>query len=123
MTTVGNRIRDIRKKLNLTQGELAKKINVSAQVVSNWERGYTTPNAADIEMLAKALDVEPNFLYGFTDDPTIIEDKDLDDEYRKIERFARKVSPVDRKKALNILEAAFEEAFNEEDDDDDNEDF
>jgi transcriptional regulator with XRE-family HTH domain len=68
---VGKRIREIRKILNLTQGDFAKKVNVSSQVISNWEREYTKPNSEDIERIATNLDINPNFLYGITDDPTI----------------------------------------------------
>jgi transcriptional regulator with XRE-family HTH domain len=68
---VGKRLRDIRKKLNLTQGDFAKKVNVSSQVISNWEREYTKPNSEDIERIANNLNINPNFLYGLTDDPTI----------------------------------------------------
>lgn len=38
----GQRLRAFRKDVGLTQKELAVKIGVSAQVISNWERGYTT---------------------------------------------------------------------------------
>lgn len=38
----GQRLRACRKDVGLTQKELAVKIGVSAQVISNWERGYTT---------------------------------------------------------------------------------
>jgi transcriptional regulator with XRE-family HTH domain len=68
---VGKRIREIRKILNLTQGDFAKKVNVSSQVISNWEREYTKPNSEDIERIATNLDINPNFLYGITDDPKI----------------------------------------------------
>lgn len=67
--SIGNRIKLLRKKLNLTQKELANKVNVSPQVISNWERGYTTPNADDIANFAKNLDINTQFLYGKTDDP------------------------------------------------------
>lgn len=38
----GQRLKICRKNAGLTQKELAIKIGVSAQVISNWERGYTT---------------------------------------------------------------------------------
>jgi HTH-type transcriptional regulator, competence development regulator len=71
LMAVGKRIRDIRKKLNLTQGDFAKKVNVSSQVISNWEREYTKPNSEDIERISSNLKINPNYLYGLTNDPTI----------------------------------------------------
>lgn len=33
------RLKELRKKLNLTQGELAEKISVKTSQISDWERG------------------------------------------------------------------------------------
>lgn len=75
--TVGKRIREIRKKFNLTQSEFAKKVNVSSQVISNWEREYTKPNSEDIQRIASTLDINTEYLYGRTNDPSPSE-KSLD---------------------------------------------
>ena len=67
---IGERIRARRKELKIRQVELALKINRSAQVVSNWERGYTPviPHD-DVLALATTLETNPNYLLGLTDDP------------------------------------------------------
>ena len=44
MTSVGENIKNIRKKNNITQEELAEKLNVTRQAVSNWENGKTEPD-------------------------------------------------------------------------------
>ena len=36
---VGNQIAVLRKSKNLTQSELGKRLNISFQAVSKWERG------------------------------------------------------------------------------------
>lgn len=41
MTSVGAKISELRKKHNMTQMELADKMNISFQAVSNWERGVS----------------------------------------------------------------------------------
>lgn len=48
-------IKEIREKQNITQKELADKINVSDKMVSKWETGKGLPDIAIIEDLAKAL--------------------------------------------------------------------
>lgn len=70
--TVGRRIKELRKLLKLTQKEFSDKVNVSPQVVSNWEREYTKPNSEDVSRIAKALNVNTEFLYGHTDNPSQI---------------------------------------------------
>ena len=41
MNSVGAKISELRKKRNMTQMELADKMNISFQAVSNWERGVS----------------------------------------------------------------------------------
>ena len=54
--SIGSRIKARRKELGLTQTELGQRIHKSSQVISNWERGYTTGIAAeDLQHLATAL--------------------------------------------------------------------
>ncbi|MBM7585801.1 transcriptional regulator with XRE-family HTH domain [Bacillus pakistanensis] len=67
---IGKRIKNRRKEKNLRQEDLAKKVNVSSQVISNWERGYTEPSQSDVAKLADALDCSTDFLHGRTDDPS-----------------------------------------------------
>ena len=54
MQTVGKRLAEIRKSKKIKQIELAEMLNVSQQVISNIERGVTTP---DIEQLKKIADI------------------------------------------------------------------
>ena len=54
-----------RKYRGLTQAQLANKIGVSSQVVSNWERGYTTSLSPDmLNSIAKALNTTPEVFLG-----------------------------------------------------------
>lgn len=61
---IGDRIRKKRKENRFTQSELAEFVNVSSQVISNWERGYTDPNHDDVARLAKALGCSTEYLHG-----------------------------------------------------------
>lgn len=55
---ISERIKFYRKEQGLTQKDLGIRINKSAQVVSNWERGYTTSiNQDDILKLSNAFGV------------------------------------------------------------------
>jgi len=61
-------IREILKKLrersNLTQDQLAERINVTRQAVSRWETGETQPNTDTLKLLSKEFDVSINTLLG-----------------------------------------------------------
>ena len=52
----GNYIKELRTKNNLTQKELAEKINVSTAAVSKWENGKGFPDISMLEPLSLALD-------------------------------------------------------------------
>lgn len=60
----GSRIKKFRKQKKLTQKQLADRVHVSSQVISNWERSYTTPDSDDIKSLSIALDCSVSQLLG-----------------------------------------------------------
>ncbi|MDF9507330.1 helix-turn-helix transcriptional regulator [Bacillus cereus] len=60
--SIGSQIKSLRTEHKWTQQQLATKINVSSQVISNWERGYTVPIAKDIKILAKEFNVDTNMI-------------------------------------------------------------
>jgi HTH-type transcriptional regulator, competence development regulator len=60
--TIGRRIKELRKRKGYTQKQLAERVKVSSQVISNWEREYTTPDSSDIARLANVLEVSTDVL-------------------------------------------------------------
>ena len=60
----GERIKNIRKKQGLTQKQLANKVHLTAQVISNIERSYTTASSDDLARIADVLNTTPNYLLG-----------------------------------------------------------
>lgn len=54
---LGQFIATIRKEKNMTQADLAQKLQVTDKAVSKWERGLGLPDINTIEPLAEALDV------------------------------------------------------------------
>lgn len=65
MASFGQELRDQRKYRGLTQSELGNKVGLSAQVISNLERGVTTSLDPDlVKSIAKALGTTPEKLLG-----------------------------------------------------------
>ena len=54
---LGDNILKLRKKNGLSQEELAEKIGVTRQTISNWELGDTSPNPEQLKKLSKELNV------------------------------------------------------------------
>ena len=65
----GEKIRNARKALGLTQRQLAEQIGVSNTSISNWEKGLSRPDADLIQNLCGVLRLQPNDFYGTTETP------------------------------------------------------
>ena len=55
MEIIGKRISTRRKKLGLTQEQLAEKAGVTAQAVSKWENGHNLPDIENLQIIANIL--------------------------------------------------------------------
>ena len=58
------RLREARRKANITQVQLAKECNVSQGTIANWESGYRTPDLDMLKKIALFLDVSYDDLLG-----------------------------------------------------------
>ena len=65
MNEIGKNIASLRQKNNLTQAELAQKLNFTHQTVSNWERGISFPDVDSIGKLCAIFNVTSDELFGF----------------------------------------------------------
>ena len=59
---IGERITQLRKEKDISQAELAKRLEVSRQAVSKWEQGASSPDTNKLIQLAKILDTEVEYL-------------------------------------------------------------
>ena len=62
-----NRIRELRKAKNLTQGDLAKMLNTTTSNVSGWECGKWQPDNEALIKLAEIYNVSVDYLLGRED--------------------------------------------------------
>ncbi|MBP3292463.1 MAG: helix-turn-helix transcriptional regulator [Clostridia bacterium] len=63
ITTMGERIKELRKNAGMTQEELGAKIGVTAQAVSKWDCG-SVPDTELIPKIADCFDVSIDALFG-----------------------------------------------------------
>ncbi|MGH2664849.1 helix-turn-helix domain-containing protein [Flavobacterium sp.] len=59
--SIGNKIAEARKKINLSQANLAQQVSISAQAVGKWERGESMPDIMTLNRLAEILGVDLNY--------------------------------------------------------------
>ena len=82
---IGNNIAACRRKCDMTQAELADKLNYSDKAVSKWERGESVPDVMTLVQVAK--------LFGITVDALLADDEiSIGDpqEVKKAKRRANK---------------------------------
>lgn len=61
---IGDVIKSKRQNKNMTQAELAEKLNVTPQAVSRWEMGISYPDIAMIPLISEVLWVSADELLG-----------------------------------------------------------
>lgn len=61
---IGRKISEFRKVSNMTQMELADRLNISFQAVSNWERGNSMPDISKLPELAELFGISIDELLG-----------------------------------------------------------
>ena len=74
---IDKKIIEIRKNNNLTQEELAEKLNVSRQTVSNWENGKCYPDIETLIIISNKFNISLDHL--------------LKDNYLMVKEFDRKI--------------------------------
>lgn len=68
--TFGQKIKKLRIEANLTQKDVAEKMNVSFQTVSKWESDLNEPDIYNIKELAKIFNCSYEYLFGDQEDKT-----------------------------------------------------
>ena len=58
---IGNRIAEARKKINISQAQLAERLFISPQAVGKWERGESMPDIITFNRLTEILGVDLNY--------------------------------------------------------------
>lgn len=106
--TIGERIKQLRTDLGMTQAELAKSVGYSSRsTINKIEAGDRKINQDTILLFAKALKTTPGFLMGWEDnpiEPSIDQTKNPSSELTEREKFIKKALSLDEEKFKMINE-------------------
>ena len=104
---IGERIKYLREKNDMSQLELAERLNTTKQTISKYETGIVTNIPSDrLELLSKVLQCTPSYLMGWEelyDEITLSStEKQIIVEYRKADdvtkEMVRRVLHLDEKR-------------------------
>ena len=84
MNGIGQKIKDLRKKADMTQDRLADYLGVSSQAVSKWEVGQASPDLALIAPLCRVLGCSADELLGIGQTAELPPEQEYDPAKRKI---------------------------------------
>ncbi|MCR5824183.1 MAG: helix-turn-helix domain-containing protein [Lachnospiraceae bacterium] len=85
------RIKEIRIQKNITQKDLADAVGINMSVLSRYENGKTEPTAKRLVEIAKALDVDVDYLLGTEENNDVISierRESIVDEKRRLRHYA-----------------------------------
>lgn len=118
--SLGEKLKECRKKAGLSQEQLAEKLCVSRQAITKWESDRGMPNVESLQSIAKLFDVSIDFLLddGETLSGNVIKESINISEYENTGKCrsrydavakakfpqAKLITPLIRSKKLSVVE-------------------
>ena len=97
--SIGERISELRKKRNISQGMLAEHLGISRQAVSKWENDQSSPDTLNLIRLADLLDADVEYLAtGRHAEPVVVKTVEIIEKIQEkpVVRTVEKVVEVER---------------------------
>ncbi len=119
MATFADRIKDLRIQSDLTQQEVADKLNVTKQTVSQYERGLRRPDMESLEAISDVFNVSVDYVLGKSDVTIqIVNEKDLEilrnKQLRRLLAYYERLNSAGIKKVEEYVEDLSPKYFREE---------
>lgn len=97
---------------------IAERTGVPVSSVSAYLNGKRSPKVKFLTLIAKLYGVRIEWLLGFPNEPKypdmVQEGPDPDEDIVILSRAAKKMSPADRKKLIDMARLMFDEAFDDQ---------
>lgn len=79
--TLGDRIKHLREKKEITQKDLAQKTGLTIVQLSRYETNDRKPDPDSLKKIADSLDTSTDYLLGRINDPNVLSFGNNDDEF------------------------------------------
>ena len=118
MESLGDRIANLRKELDINQKELATKVGITEASLSRYENNLREPKSELIVRLAKALETSTDYLLGVNDntkiskeDKLIIENLSVSEKTKKLLEKIYSLEKEDREAIEKMIDNAYLKRF------------
>ena len=120
--TFGEKLSSLRKQSNLTQSDLADKLNVSRQAVTKWEKGLGLPDVDNLSKIASIFNTNIDNLLDYKIESIVFNNENTYETINKensklknvdnfvLERFknANNIERLHREKKLSVWQNIFD---------------
>lgn len=69
MTVFHSKIKEFRKTINLTQKQMAERLNIGERAYQYYESGQREPNLDTLSQISDTFDISIDYLLGKTNNP------------------------------------------------------
>ncbi|MEK3886566.1 helix-turn-helix domain-containing protein [Bacillus sp. FSL K6-3431] len=107
--SIGQRVKKLRLKHNLTQLQMAEFLGIGRSNLGHIENDRVELESKYATKLAEKFNTSVEYIL------TGEGEAETDPDIRTLHRAAKDMTPEQRKKAIKILEATFEDLFDDED--------
>lgn len=94
MSVFSQRLKQLRKKSNMLQKDVANKLGITESAYGYYEQGRREPSNETLKQLANIFGVTTDYLLGITDDPMLTE-KDERDIAKRLQKFKEEIENSD----------------------------
>ena len=97
------------REKGLRASDVSKATGIPPSTFTDWKTGRSKPKQDKLEKLAEFFEVSVDYLIGREPIEEVKAGKADDDDIAMLNRVGEKLSPAQRKKAISVLKAMFDE--------------
>lgn len=100
------RLKELRLRHGLSQGQLARLVGVTQEAVSQYELDKGTPRYSVLVLIAKILDTTTDYLLGAAEETKIPQPETFSEREQRVIAEFRQLSPTAQERAIGYLHGA-----------------
>lgn len=115
------------KENNVTAYKVSKETGIATSTLTDWKKQRSTPKQDKLQKIADYFNVSIDYLTGKSEYRNFADEFDakydteklrqeaaeFDSDLKRIERARSKMTPKDKEKMMKVLEASFDEYFDD----------